>query len=312
MEELNKTQLILLALLVSFVTSIATGIVTVALMDQAPPYITQTISRVIKETERIIVPAKGQYASVETIVVKEEDYIVNAVDSNMSNIVTVAVLEKRKSRLGFTNPDDSKRNIVPIGTGFALTESGVIVFPRTILERNSELVIITRAGNHFSINIINNDDESGLVFVKTGAYLSVEEEIDSDVVVTIDLSQENKEKPPKLDFITANFAVSSEIKLGQTAIALGLIDGRARISLGTITGFGVTENNEVALVYTTIMSNSNFNGSPLLSSSSKVAGIFLTDSSGGLSAVSSEVVKALLDEVITDIDKKKNGTSTEN
>ena len=36
MEHLNKQQLILLTLLISFVTSIATGIVTVSLMDQAP------------------------------------------------------------------------------------------------------------------------------------------------------------------------------------------------------------------------------------------------------------------------------------
>ena len=36
MENLTKPQIILLTLLVSFVTSIATGIVTVALMNQAP------------------------------------------------------------------------------------------------------------------------------------------------------------------------------------------------------------------------------------------------------------------------------------
>jgi hypothetical protein len=41
-EELSKSQLIMLALLLSFVTSMATGIVTFSLMDQAPPAIAQT------------------------------------------------------------------------------------------------------------------------------------------------------------------------------------------------------------------------------------------------------------------------------
>ncbi len=56
-KELNKSQLILLALLLSFVTSIATGITTVTLMDQAPKSFTVPITRIIKETVEKVVPA---------------------------------------------------------------------------------------------------------------------------------------------------------------------------------------------------------------------------------------------------------------
>ncbi len=56
-KELNKSQLILLAILLSFITSIATGIVTVTLMQQAPASITTPITQVVKQTVEKIVPA---------------------------------------------------------------------------------------------------------------------------------------------------------------------------------------------------------------------------------------------------------------
>jgi ABC-type lipoprotein release transport system permease subunit len=49
-KDLNKTQLILLTLLITFVVSIATGIVTVSIMQKMPTNATQTINNVIQKT----------------------------------------------------------------------------------------------------------------------------------------------------------------------------------------------------------------------------------------------------------------------
>jgi hypothetical protein len=63
-KDLNKSQLILLAILLSFIVSIATGITTVTLMEQAPESVTIPINRVIKQTVEKIVPAAVEPGSV--------------------------------------------------------------------------------------------------------------------------------------------------------------------------------------------------------------------------------------------------------
>jgi len=92
-EELTKSQIVLLVLLVSFVTSIATGIVTVSLLAQAPPAITQTVNRVIERTVETVVPSEGQQASVitkeTTVVVKEDDLITQSIESSFGKIVRI-------------------------------------------------------------------------------------------------------------------------------------------------------------------------------------------------------------------------------
>mgnify|MGYP000662119379 CR=1 FL=1 len=84
-KDLNKTQLILLAILLSFITSIATGIVTVTLMQQAPTGVTQTINRVVQQTIEKVVPDYTQ-GKTQTIIVKEDELVVDAVAKIRTNL----------------------------------------------------------------------------------------------------------------------------------------------------------------------------------------------------------------------------------
>ncbi|KKS11774.1 MAG: hypothetical protein UU66_C0009G0017, partial [Parcubacteria group bacterium GW2011_GWB1_41_5] len=77
-KDLNKSQLILLAVLLSFVTSIATGITTVTLMQQAPVSFTAPINRVVQQTIEKIQQVEGKTIT-QTVIVKEEDLVVDAI-----------------------------------------------------------------------------------------------------------------------------------------------------------------------------------------------------------------------------------------
>ncbi len=61
-EDLTKSQLLLLTILVNFVVAIATGVLTVSLLDQGPTTITQTVNRIVDHTIETVttqVPSSG-------------------------------------------------------------------------------------------------------------------------------------------------------------------------------------------------------------------------------------------------------------
>ena len=90
-DELNKHQLVLLTLLVSFVTSIATGIITYTLLQEAPVEVTQTINRVVERTIEKVTPSEGEPGTVvkEIQVVNEEDLVLESIDKIGKSVVRI-------------------------------------------------------------------------------------------------------------------------------------------------------------------------------------------------------------------------------
>ena len=97
LEHLTKHQIVLLTLLVSFVTSIATGIVTVSLVNQEPPEITRTINQIVEHTVERVVPAtQGAAAATapttvteHTVVVKDDDLAAQSIAKMQKALVRV-------------------------------------------------------------------------------------------------------------------------------------------------------------------------------------------------------------------------------
>lgn len=127
MQDLNKQQVVLLCLLVSFVTSIATGITVVSLLDQSPQPVTQTINRVVERTvEKVIEQVENPTATsrpveriVETVVVNQEDLTVEAVEKNAKYLVRL---------YGY----DRFGNRKPAGLGIVVSNEGVVVTDDTV------------------------------------------------------------------------------------------------------------------------------------------------------------------------------------
>jgi len=152
-EKLTKSQIVLLTLLVSFVTSIATGIVTVALVEQAPPNVTASVNRVIEHTIQKVVPA-SQSASVastaQTIIVHESDAIAAAVGKATPSLVRIYTAGDSPSYLGL---------------GAVLTKDGLIVTDESILGDTAEVSIMRADGIKVRMLVTKRDEANGLAYL---------------------------------------------------------------------------------------------------------------------------------------------------
>ena len=92
-EDLNKTQLLLLTLLVNFVTSIATGVIIVSLLDDTSPTVTQTVNRIVERTVESVAEAPavipGIVPSKETPAPTDEERRTAAISAMSARSVAI-------------------------------------------------------------------------------------------------------------------------------------------------------------------------------------------------------------------------------
>ena len=145
MDQLSKQQLILLALLVSFVTSLATGIVTVSLMDQAPRGVIQTINRVV---ERTIEQVSPQEAATGKAVINSAEQLGLVMKNVSASIVKIK--------------DQSKDQI--IGLGAIVTGRGVMLTDKALISANGAEAVLAD-GLNIPISVVQSQINGDIVFV---------------------------------------------------------------------------------------------------------------------------------------------------
>lgn len=298
MEGLTKTQLILLALLVSFVTSLVTGIVTVTLVNQAPPAMTQSIYKVI---EKATVSGSAPKESTEKIsVITQEDLIIKlARESSAAVVSIIATKDLPVVEQYFINPfqnDESFRQLVPpemlpqfqvpqyrqngtvekqvsSGTGFFVSADGMIVTNKHVVEdAEAAYSILFNDGRKLSAKVLARDPLQDI------AILKVDQAESPGRAAGAGSAAGGK------GYIFIPLGTSDNLSVGQTVVAIGNALGEFQntVSSGVISGLrrSLVANGSAAgpevlqeLIQTDAAINPGNSGGPLLDLAGRVIGI---------------------------------------
>ncbi|RJQ31512.1 PDZ domain-containing protein [Candidatus Parcubacteria bacterium] len=272
MENLTRTQIVLLVLLVSFVTSLATGIVTVTLVNQAPPPVTNTINRVVEK----ITP--GENLVTERIVTSEEKSVKVIKEVSPAVVSVIATKDIPVVERQFINPfgdDDFFKRFFPdinipqyeqkgvekkqvsSGSGFFVSKDGLIVTNRHVVEdAQAEYSIIMNDGKKLSAKVLDRNPAQDIAVLKVDG----------------------------LNFPFIPLGDSDKLNQGQTVIAIGNALGEFQntVSVGVVSGLNrmITAVGSASgpedlsgLIQTDAAINPGNSGGPLIDLSGKVIGM---------------------------------------
>jgi len=179
MDELNKSQIVLLTLLVSFVTSLATGIATVSLMEQGITPVTNTVNQIVERTKEVIVRVQEPQDKLvitekETVVVSQSDLVAEAVSKNKnSSIILYQILPAEEVVEDTLEPSIEPESLVgepetvEDGTKEMLASSTVALDSAAQAKQKlvfaSRAVVLTGGVIVADASNVNNDAEYGLL-----------------------------------------------------------------------------------------------------------------------------------------------------
>lgn len=178
-KDLNKTQLILLTLLITFVVSIATGIVTVSLMNQMPKRATQTINNVIQRTIEKV---------TTTTPIEPTDANKKGEVSLSDGEVLVSIFSKDYV-MPTSNPTDSAAAvdlIKPLSQGIIISDSGLVLIESNTLNSKEDSYRVMLGKDLYDAKILKSFG-NGFVVLQIGKK--------SNTVIPVDDTKKVDQKP---------------------------------------------------------------------------------------------------------------------
>lgn len=217
-------------------------------------------------------------------VVTEENAVISVVDKTSSSVVAIGA--NRKVFDPFDPFSLPKSQNSTIGTGFVVSEKGIIVTNKHVVSDDSaRYTVVTRDGKKYEIRKIYRDPILDLAIVQ----------VDEGGLQALELGD------------------SSRIKVGQMVIAIGNALGKFTntVTTGVVSGVGrkvvagdpfsgAAENLD-NLIQTDAAINPGNSGGPLLSSSGQVVGVNVATTEGAQNigfAIPINSVKQIVDEFV--------------
>lgn len=257
-KDLNRSQFLLLLLLIMFVSSITTAIVTVTLMDQSPRAgVTNTINRVI---ERVIPGATTTIVKIvkeEVPTVSEGEQIVKAMEVVAPSVVKLNI--------------KTDKGIDTIGTGFVARGDIVATALKNLPEGVTNVSIVKGSINVLG-EVVKRDAENNIALIRFAATSSL---------------------PTDKLLFTKNLPTS-----GATSVALAYSDnGSPEIMMGIIMGVinttsTTTPSVGAGVIRTGSVIGDNIGG-PIINTAGEIVGIGI---SRGY-ALSASALQAIIDSI---------------
>ena len=259
MEDLNKNQIILLTLLISFVTSIATGIMTVSLLQQAPLEVTRTINSVVEKTIQQVTPAavsniiapQNQTKEVTTVVVNQDDAVTSSISKNLKSVVRIS-------------ETDANGYVSFYGIGVIMDKDGTIATSQKNIASDSIYSAKFSDGAEWKLVPLGLNISTAGMFFKVNL-------------------------PPKTiyTFFPAEVSVA-DLQLGQTVIGLGG-ESTNFVAVGRVVsldmkdqGVGTTTTKYVSAIETDTSFKNILDGSPFFNLSGDLVGLKLSQTGNGV------------------------------
>lgn len=256
MEDLTKTQLVLLALLLSFVTSIATGIMTSSLLQGSPTSVTQTINRVVERTIEKVSDSSGSTVTKEIQVVSEDDKITSAIINNTPAIVSIRQIK-----------NDGSSSFYSIG--LVVSKDGDIVAERTpAFSALSPYSALFSDNSTLSLTLTKDLPDAGLVTFKVTNGATAK-------------------------FTPISFT-NTLPKLGQTVVLIEGVGSDATVLVGRIANIQGDSSTTPKTLITDINSTKDYPGAPILDLSGNVMGIRRSDTQSSAFYFGQRIQSAIL------------------